>query len=549
MKYHRHAIPLLMAISIASLIGWASVLPASNKPLVYADQGHAWDPQQRTGYYALDQGSRLIPLAWLKALKQRDGQPFLAESLQRYGYLANPASGIGLPVGFTSAGTAGDEKVGLTCAACHTRQIEVDGTAYRIDGGPALVDFQTFLSDLDAAVGEVLETEATFKAFARAVLGDAAPDTGAALRTQVQAWYDRFHLMTTKSLPPQPWGYGRLDAIGMIFNRLLGLDIGSPPDFIIAENLHVADAPARYPFLWNAAKQSKTQWTGIVRNDSDALATARNLGQVFGVFAEFHPQKLPSGHIDAWSRNSIPLANLRRLEDMTKAIGPPRWPWRIDEALADRGAEVFKATCAKGCHEPKPSSENPNYWETPILDVGTDTRQLDLIERTAASGVLAGQPAADGGAPLQAEGEKALRILAFSAGYTLLTAPRTISGNEADDEGEQLKQDELYRKRKGGYEARVLEGVWAAAPYLHNGSVPSLRELLKPAATREPKFEIGPAYDIEAVGLAKEQTGDVTLTTTGCEDSNSGNSRCGHEYGTDLSDADKSALLEYLKRL
>ena len=44
----------------------------------------------------------------------------------------------------------------MTCAACHTRQIEVDGVAYRIDGGPAIVDFQSFLADLDTAVGTVL---------------------------------------------------------------------------------------------------------------------------------------------------------------------------------------------------------------------------------------------------------------------------------------------------------------------------------------------------------------------------------------------------------
>jgi hypothetical protein len=56
------------------------------------------------------------------------------------------------------------------------------------------------------------------------------------------------------------------------------------------------------------------------------------------------------------------------------------------------------------------------------------------------------------------------------------------------------------------YEARVLNGIWAAAPYLHNGSVPSLAELLKPPAERVSTFKVGPAYDIENVGLAKEQT-------------------------------------------
>ena len=103
---------------------------------------------------------------------------------------------------------------------------------------------------------------------------------------------------------------------------------------------------------------------------------------------------------------------------------------------------------------------------------------------------------------------------------------------------------------KGPYESRVMQGIWAAAPYLHNGSVPTLAELLKPAADRVRQFKIGPGYDTVNVGLAAEQTGfNATLTTTDCSDLNSGNSNCAHPYRTQLSDAEKKALLEYLKTL
>ena len=106
------------------------------------------------------------------------------------------------------------------------------------------------------------------------------------------------------------------------------------------------------------------------------------------------------------------------------------------------------------------------------------------------------------------------------------------------------------RQRRRRYEARVLEGIWAAAPYLHNGSVPTLAELLKPAAERVAAFKIGPSYDLVNVGIATEQTSfDQVLTTTDCSDLNSGNSRCGHEFGTSLPQAEKQALLEYLKTL
>jgi hypothetical protein len=103
------------------------------------------------------------------------------------------------------------------------------------------------------------------------------------------------------------------------------------------------------------------------------------------------------------------------------------------------------------------------------------------------------------------------------------------------------------------YEARVLKGIWAAAPYLHNGSVPSLAELLKPPAERARTFKVGPAYDIENVGLAKEQTKfDYTYTANADSEGlgrSSGNCNCGHDYGTDLKPEEKKALLEYLKSL
>ena len=66
-----------------------------------------------------------------------------------------------MPIGFTVSGPSGSEFIGMTCSACHTRQITVDNIAYRVDGGPAIVDFQSFLADLDTAVNTVLTNEAT----------------------------------------------------------------------------------------------------------------------------------------------------------------------------------------------------------------------------------------------------------------------------------------------------------------------------------------------------------------------------------------------------
>jgi hypothetical protein len=176
---------------------------APGTPPIFVDQGPAWTQAAREDFYTRDQGSRMIPLAWLRALRQADGQPFLADSLARYGYLPNPANTNGLPIGFTSSGPAGSRTAGMTCAACHTRQITAEGKHYRIDGGPAIVEFQSLLTDLDAAVARVLVSDAAFQPFATAVLASASPDPEdvTALKQQVELWYRRYHALMTRALP------------------------------------------------------------------------------------------------------------------------------------------------------------------------------------------------------------------------------------------------------------------------------------------------------------------------------------------------------------
>ena len=97
------------------------------------------------------------------------------------------------------------------------------------------------------------------------------------------------------------------------------------------------------------------------------------------------------------------------------------------------------------------------------------------------------------------------------------------------------------------YRARPLNGFWATAPYLHNGSVPDLVELLKPAAERPATFYVGNwEFDPERLGFewASPFPGAFAFDT-----SLPGNSNAGHDYGTDLSAEDQRALIEYLKTL
>ena len=100
----------------------------------------------------------------------------------------------------------------------------------------------------------------------------------------------------------------------------------------------------------------------------------------------------------------------------------------------------------------------------------------------------------------------------------------------------------------GPYAPRPLHGIWAAAPYLHNGSVPTLHDLLLPPDQRPKTFALGARdYDPAKLGFVvsqdckpKDCLVDTTLTDYG-------NSNGGHVFGTDMSEADRTALLEYLK--
>ena len=543
--------------------------------VVNVDQGRKWSQGDREEFYTQDQGSRIMLLAWIKALKDNNGNPFLSDSLGRYGYLPNPSnSEPDIPVGFTVAGDADSAYIGMTCAACHTRQIEVNGTSYRIDGGPAIVDFQSFLQDLDDAVRR-LNNAAAFDAFANQVLGtNPTPAQKEQLKVEVDLWNLRFHTLVDRSLPNPAWGPARLYAVSMIFNRLTGLDIGPPPTYLIADNILRADAPTRYPFLWNAARQDKPQWPGFADNGNEILGLARNLGEVYGVFAIFHPVRQTGLlNVDYITSNSANFEGLKDLEDLIWQIGPPKWPWQINSTLAARGEEIYKrSTSDGGCTDGHGITRGAfrsllhETWKTPIVNAGTDTREWDVLGRTADSGVLEGAHI-PGVAPPLKKTDTAFNILTMSAlgGIVQHTldwwAPRdkttALNAVQRPSELESLRgafpgEDELARSATGygAYEARVMEGVWAAAPYLHNGSVPTLAELLRPASERMQSFKIGPNYDIENIGLAVEQTAfDYVLETTGCDELDSGNSRCGHEYGTTLSADEKAALLEYLKQL
>src|ERR1700757_3850786 len=104
-----------------AMISCAPPPPKNPANVRFLDQGPNWTQSARSDFYSRDQGSRIMPLRWVQALKQPN-KPFTSGSLGRYGYLPNNDI-PGMPIGFTVASLSGSETIGMNCSACHTRQI------------------------------------------------------------------------------------------------------------------------------------------------------------------------------------------------------------------------------------------------------------------------------------------------------------------------------------------------------------------------------------------------------------------------------------------
>lgn len=575
-----------LAAMFAAMTSCPSPLRADSAP-----NTQNWSAQERQAFYTTDQGSRIIPIFWFLALNKADGSgPFAAGGLARYGYLPNPKSAsnpFGLPVGFMVANDiaayGGRPTLAMNCAACHTRELIVDGQPMRIDGGPAIADFYGLLSDLDAAM-QVVVNGGGFDDFAHRVMGSKYTAAAAAtLKTDVAAWFADYDPFMKAALPNRSWGPARLDAFGMIFDRLSGIDLHQPG------NVVRADAPVRYPFLWNASRQDKTQWNAAVPNGLFTLGMGRNLGEVYGVFGRLtltENNALPGLLNFAGPGNSANFHNLQRLETLISTLSPPRYPLPTDPTLVKRGEALFVSEQCSNCHLPVPGRFGT--WKTPATAEGTDSRMyLNAQAQIKTIGLLDGVsvPQLVGPDQLTAQSKQVdvlgttvadtlldqltknpdgvlEAVLADFRKLTALPAKRMAGGTPTLGPGLtpqaflQSQVRNLYghaapEQGKPTYESRVLYGIWAAAPYLHNGSVPSLWALLQKPADRPKSFALGSnKFDAKNVGLdTTASPSGYTFTAASCDNVNDGNSNCGHLWGTNLSDDDKWALIEYMKQL
>jgi hypothetical protein len=220
-----------------------------------------------------------------------------------------------------------------------------------------------------------------------------------------------------------------------------------------------------------------------------------------GLTTSLHESVVSSAIGDGASRKSVALDNLQRIEQWLTDLPPAGYPFEYDKALAGRGRGLYDQHCAQ-CHAAGGARTGSVI---PVEEIGTDRHRLDMWTPAAASAYNA-----------------------FADNY-----PWDFKG---------------FRKTNG-YVAVLLDGVWLRAPYLHNGSVPSLEELLAPPAGRRVTFYRGyDVYDPVRVGFISD--GDAASRAgTKYDTLQPGNGNGGHLYGTQLSSEEKQALIEYLKTL
>ncbi len=336
-----------------------------------------------------------------------------------------------------------------------------------------------------------------------------------------------------------PFGFGRVDALGIGANLLFGT---------IAGNIQPADGPTSIPHLWGF---QHTAWLHWGSNTNSVIE--RNIAQSLGTGGMFELKSFYT---------NVRLDNLHTLEELAYTIHAPAWPeatlGAIDRGKAERGHALYATKCAS-CHD-KPlrtTATGLNEYQLFSLDqIKTDPNTARNFERRVK--MAPNQPAI----PVAAAVTTALveikqryylrnkistETQAIWEGRTLRPLPQWASLFRST-----MGDSEKYDDSKGGkvYAARPLAGIWASPPYLHNASVPTLYHLLLPAVQRPKTFVVGQLeYDPAHLGYQLEPTpaavGDRATFTF--DTSLSGNSNAGHEYGTALGDAQRMELIEYLK--
>lgn len=544
-----------MRIAIATLVTAATLAACAvadmpTRKLVYQDQG--WSQSLREQFYFTSQGSRIIPADWFRVLERADGKGRFSDPayLTRYGFLPpdrpselNPE---GYPIGFAVDREA--NQLGLTCAACHTADVIVNKEVVRLDGAPGRLDFDSFYQSLAKAVSLTLLDAERFRRFA-AALGATDAVAAGQLKAKLAAFNVRIQGDAVMRKPDLASGFGRVDALTQIVNSLAVRDQSMP------ENLHPVAAPTSYPALWLVPELEFVQWNPIA-----ASPMARNGGQALGVFGK--TDLSPTAGTNAF-KSTIRIRELHAFEQWLQKLTPPKWDearmGTIDRTLAAKGEALFKKSCA-GCHNMAPyarTDPKDNFFGKTFIKIGRiDFRKVGTDPAYMTS-LLTRQIATNPTTARLFDGAPVVPAPLFFAGTVAASVKRAM------DEAGLSQQEKIvlngFRFRRGpdgkpvpyrppnltGLKASPLAGVWATGPYLHNGSVPTVYELLSPVAERRKVFWTGAqALDLKRLGYQSGGgPGRFRYNT-----SKPGNGNGGHLYPKGgFSPDERMAVIEYLK--
>ncbi|MGH8767954.1 MAG: hypothetical protein ACREVT_07170 [Burkholderiales bacterium] len=427
------------------------------------------------------------------------------------------------PIGFSKRTVFGIDFVGVNCAFCHTTTLRKTPGAKQeiVPGGTGnTVDIEQFFLYLFAATtNERFNTDDVMKK----ILGQ-KPDMNLLERfvyrvviyflpTYIAHLKKQFDFIAPNSSYRLPeFGPGRVDTWAS-YKRVFV----DPPQHDKIPGI------VDFPPIWNqkARVGMRMHWDG----NTDVLEERNIISALALIGKSLDSLDFPRvTRISDWMMGLVPP----RYEDRIPTTALPKNKPRIQWDLAERGKDLFGSNCAE-CHAP--GGDRIGKVE-PNQDLGKCP-----ISKEACVGKKWGQPNEDLGTDVE-------RIRAF-------TSELADALNRLGTDTWTLRNFKL----QDGYVNTLLDGIWLRAPYLHNGSVPTLRDLLNEPARRPKRFCRGSdVYDWKNVGFVTppmagkkgaESCGEFFLYDTAVP----GNSNRGHLYGTYLGEKEKQALIEFLKTL
>ncbi len=536
---------------------------AGAAPVVDLQQG--WRPEEIDLYHHTSEGTNLAPLELALPLPDpnRPGHRFLEGLDQRYGFIPSPASATNphsLPVGLAvdpRPKSFGDRAyLGLTCAVCHTRELRARPVSWRlgrkevrlpVHGGPSLVNLPAFNNDFYAAFAILLNDDAAMASYAADVLGKPADaEAIAGLRQEIRDLLGPVQatrqVIEAMGAGQADFGPGNLNALSQGNYNNAGLKAwliskgliepsGETPQPISFEGA------VNFPPVWFSPRDDWAQWFAEIHHPG-----SRNWVQSVST-SSVRPPKQAAALKERAIVASVDFDGIEAIQEGLNKLRTPRWPesffGALNPQLVSQGGQVFAQHCAS-CHVSTTEPANAvgrRFRERRAFAVGTDP-------------VAYQQFAA--GAKGRAEGltrlsEAILRMRHAQLLKRFNNDATLVANTELYDSKGLVNHFDLAHDYNGAegpaYWAPSLEGVFATSPYLHNGSVRTLGDLLTDPDQRPPRFHTGTnLYDPRQLGL--RDAGPFVYDT-----SEPGKSATGHPYGTDLPKEQKQSLLEYLKSL